>query len=64
MPDKKESKTGRKKHPSVKKGELYKIEGDSLKRERKSCPKCGAGTFLANHEKRLHCGNCGYTEFK
>lgn len=64
MVEKKESTSSRKKHPNMKKGEFYKIEGDSLKREKKSCPKCGAGTFMADHEKRLHCGNCSYTEFK
>jgi len=28
------------------------------------CPRCGAGIILANHENRLHCGKCNYTEFK
>jgi small subunit ribosomal protein S27Ae len=26
------------------------------------CPKCGAR--LGEHENRLSCGKCGYTEFK
>lgn len=30
----------------------------------KSCPKCGPGTFLANHKDRDSCGKCGYTEKK
>lgn len=34
-----------------------------LKRERKSCPKCGGGVFMAKHQDRLSCGKCGYTEF-
>jgi len=45
-----------------KKWEIYDTDGD-LKRKRKSCPKCGPGVFLAEHEDRLSCGNCGYTEF-
>ena len=57
-------KKTRKKHPSIKKGEKsYKIEGDKVTRK-KNCPKCGPGVFLAEHEKRTHCGKCGYTEFK
>jgi len=42
----------------------YKIEGDRIVRSRKFCPKCGAGVFLAEHENRLTCGKCHYTEFK
>lgn len=40
----------------------YKIEGNSAKRERKFCPKCGAGVFMAQHKDRVSCGKCGYTE--
>jgi small subunit ribosomal protein S27Ae len=42
---------------------LYTVEGDRLSRKRSSCPKCGAGVFLAQHEGRVSCGRCGYTEF-
>jgi len=31
---------------------------------RKSCPKCGSGTNLAEHANRRSCGKCGYTEMK
>lgn len=41
---------------------LYDTKND-LKRGRKSCPKCGAGVFMAQHQDRLSCGKCGYTEF-
>ena len=34
------------------------------KAKNKSCPKCGPGTFLANHKDRDACGKCGYTEKK
>lgn len=42
--------------------ELYESSG-GLKRKNKSCPKCGQGTFMAQHKDRLTCGKCGYTEF-
>ncbi len=46
------------------KRELYQVEGEKLTRLRRFCPRCGPGTFLAEHENRLTCGKCGYTEFK
>lgn len=41
----------------------YEKKGDVIERKNKSCPKCGQGTFLANHKTRLYCGKCHYTEF-
>lgn len=29
----------------------------------KSCPMCGAGTYLAQHGDRVSCGKCGYTKW-
>jgi small subunit ribosomal protein S27Ae len=43
---------------------FYKVQGDSLKRLKQDCPRCGKGRFLAEHKNRLSCGNCGYTSFK
>lgn len=48
----------------MKKREIFKIEGDKVTRMRRHCPKCGAGVFLGEHNNRLSCGKCGYTEFK
>ncbi|MBN1793289.1 30S ribosomal protein S27ae [Candidatus Woesearchaeota archaeon] len=52
--------------PAKKKGKpassRYEISGNSIKRKNKSCPKCGAGTTLANHKDRRTCGKCGYME--
>jgi len=48
----------------MKKREIFKIEGDKITRQRRNCPKCGDGVFLADHKNRLSCGKCGYTEFK
>ena len=43
---------------------LYEVKGDALTRTHKSCPKCGPGTFLAEHDDRRSCGKCGYSESK
>jgi small subunit ribosomal protein S27Ae len=43
---------------------LYSTKGDALTRTHKSCPKCGPGTFLAEHPNRRSCGKCGYSEAK
>jgi small subunit ribosomal protein S27Ae len=54
--------------PKKKKGKsqsiYYTTEGDKAVRNRKFCPKCGTGVFLAEHASRVTCGKCGYTEFK
>ncbi len=43
---------------------LYEIKGEELVRSHRSCPKCGPGTFLAEHSNRRSCGRCGYSELK
>jgi small subunit ribosomal protein S27Ae len=43
---------------------LYQVKGDTLTRTHKPCPKCGPGTFLAEHNNRRSCGKCGYSEAK
>jgi small subunit ribosomal protein S27Ae len=48
----------------MEKRELYTVEGEKLVRKRRTCPRCGAGIFLAEHADRYTCGKCGYTEFK
>lgn len=56
---------GKKPHknkPTSKKYVHYKVSGDNITKE-KTCPRCGAATFLAKHKGRLHCGKCNYTEF-
>ena len=42
---------------------LYKVDGESLSRLRKECPRCGKGYFMAQHGNRLTCGHCGYTVY-
>ena len=41
----------------------YKVHDNKLTRS-KSCPKCGAGYFLADHKNRYYCGHCHYLEMK
>jgi small subunit ribosomal protein S27Ae len=43
---------------------LYEISGDTLKRKKRTCPKCGPSFYMAEHSNRSTCGKCGYTEFK
>ena len=43
---------------------LYDTSGETLRRTHLACPKCGAGTFLAEHSDRRSCGRCGYSESK
>jgi small subunit ribosomal protein S27Ae len=62
--DKKKAPAPVKKKPASKVGRVYEIAGGQLKRKNKHCPKCGTGTFLANHKDRWACGKCKYTERK
>lgn len=57
-------KSSPKKKPGVKRWNLYNIKGETLERKNKTCPKCGSGTFMAEHKDRRTCGQCKYTEFK
>lgn len=59
-----EGKKIRTKRPTSKKWEYYKKKDGKLVKTRKSCPKCGPATFLADHGDREACGRCGYTVFK
>ncbi|MBN1645398.1 30S ribosomal protein S27ae [Candidatus Woesearchaeota archaeon] len=58
-----EKKPRRKRKP-VTTWKFFEKKGDSLQRKRKSCPKCGQGTFMAQHKGRITCGKCGYSEFE
>ncbi len=45
--------------------EYYKVSKDGkIARLKKNCPRCGLGTFMAEHSDRWSCGKCGWTEFK
>ncbi len=57
------AKKGIKNKQSSKKWEHYEVSGNDIKRK-PNCPKCGPGTFLAQHKDRATCGKCGYCEFK
>jgi small subunit ribosomal protein S27Ae len=65
---KKDLKKGKKSHKKrkVKMAILkyYKVDGGKIVRLRQMCKVCPPGTFLAEHENRLHCGRCntGYVK--
>ncbi len=48
----------------MQKREVYKLDSNKVVRAKRNCPRCGPGVFLAEHENRVTCGKCGYTEFK
>ena len=48
------------KHKNIQVWKKYK-EGKAMG---KFCPRCGSGTFLAEHQNRVTCGKCGYGETK
>lgn len=41
---------------------IYEKKGDVVERKNKTCPKCGAGHYMAKHKDRETCGKCGYME--
>ncbi len=53
-----------KKKGNVLVSKFYKLEGSSLKRLGRDCPRCGKGVFMAEHSDRFTCGKCNYTTFK
>jgi small subunit ribosomal protein S27Ae len=60
-PEKKEKPKAPKRR--IQSHKLFKVDGESLTRLRKECPRCGKGYFMAQHSNRLTCGNCGYTVY-
>jgi len=59
MADKKKAEKSK---PAYKYAQNYDVSGDQVKRKNKTCPKCGAGVFMAKHKDRWTCGKCGYME--
>jgi len=53
---------GKKPHKNKPTSKKYSHYKDG-KRNKKGCPRCGPGTFLADHKNRSYCGKCHYTEF-
>jgi len=57
------------KHKATKQWEILKAEGDTIKRAKKICPRCGLGTYMAVHKEkngriRYYCGKCHMTEWE
>jgi small subunit ribosomal protein S27Ae len=59
-----EKGAGSKKTPAASIRKLYQIKDGQVVRTHTACPKCGPGTFLAQHKDRLSCGRCGHTQLK
>jgi ubiquitin-small subunit ribosomal protein S27Ae len=57
-------KKEKKKQPARKVHTQYEVQGNSVKRLKNSCPKCGPSVNMGAHKNRSTCGQCGYTEFK
>lgn len=56
------------KHKPTKKWEMMKVEGDTVKKLKRTCPRCGEGVYMAEHKEkdgkiRCYCGKCHYTEW-
>ncbi len=54
------------KHKPTKRWEIIKIEGEKLKTDKITCPRCGEGVYMAVHKEksgkiRQYCGKCHYT---
>jgi small subunit ribosomal protein S27Ae len=52
------------KHKVIKQWEILKVDANNIKRLKKTCPRCGPGTYMAEHKDRYFCGNCHMTEWK
>jgi small subunit ribosomal protein S27Ae len=63
-PKERKGKMKRKPKKQYKLNKFYEIKEGKVARKSKFCPKCGDGTFLAEHKDRVYCGKCGYTEMK
>jgi len=46
------------------KWKYYEAKEEQVVRKKEFCPRCGPGTFLAEHHNRQSCGRCGYTVWK
>lgn len=57
-----DKKPKRKRKP-VQAWKYFEKKGDTVERKKKSCPKCGQGFFMGQHQNRWACGRCKYTEF-
>ena len=58
MAKKEKERKGKKAHRKTertKRNTYYKVQGDSVSRTKKNCPKCGAGSFMAEHKDRFTC---------
>jgi small subunit ribosomal protein S27Ae len=62
MADKKAAAKGKSAGPSRLISAMYEVSSDGIKKKNRQCPKCGPGTYMANHKDRMTCGKCGFME--
>ncbi len=60
----KERPKSKTKHAKIQIWKFYTIDGDKLTRKAETCPRCGAGTFLAVTKKRKYCGRCFWSQIE
>ncbi|MFC2143489.1 30S ribosomal protein S27ae [Candidatus Aenigmatarchaeota archaeon] len=58
----KERPKSKKKHAIVQVWKLYDVKDGEAKPKKKFCPRCGRGTFLADHKNRSFCGKCRFSQ--
>ena len=49
---------------AVKRSAYYTLQDGKAVLARRHCPRCGPGVLMAEHNDRVSCGRCGYTEFR
>lgn len=52
------------KHKPVKQSSFFRVKEGKVERVRKTCERCGDGTFMAEHKDRWYCGKCKLTVWK
>lgn len=55
--------SGEKKDEKNKIWKRYEVKDGKIIRKKRFCPRCGPGTFMAEHEGRYACGKCSYIEY-
>ena len=65
----KKGKTKHKPTVNIKASKFYSVNGDSVERKGKECPKCGTGVRMGLHKSkegktRYACGKCGMNVFE
>lgn len=52
------------KHKPVKQNKILSVKEGKLEITRRTCDRCGEGTYMADHKDRWYCGKCHLTIWK